>query len=270
MRKFNNRAVSFSKINLAYLSHCANLAYESKDKISIELKELGFNLNRDNFYFSNDETDTQAFVVGDKKKVIVSFCGTEGKIADWVTDIKVFKETWTDDNPLGEVHNGFYGALSSVWDDITEEILSLQTEDQTIWITGHSLGGSLATLAAATLRLQHPQILLNGVYTFGQPRIGNQKFSKSYNKKIQNITFRCVNNNDVVARVPPQIFGYSHVGKLKYFDSDGSLHSDNSLSWWAKFWDRLEGRYDNVFNLTPDGIVDHSMDVYQELAENLI
>ena len=76
---------------------------------------LGFDLVRDSYFFFDDRTHTQAFVVGDNRKIIISFRGTEGKIADWVTDINVFKETWTDENPLGEVHNGFYNALTSVW-----------------------------------------------------------------------------------------------------------------------------------------------------------
>ena len=265
--KFNNRAKSFSKLNLAYLSYCSNLAYEKKEIISDGLEGLNFDVSNDSFFLSDSDTHTQAFVVGDKTKIIVSFRGTEGKIADWVTDIKVFKETWTSENPMGEVHNGFYKALDSIWSQIYKEIVRLSTNEQAIWITGHSLGGALATLAAATFELQQPKVCLNGVYTFGQPRIANHKFAKQYNSKLKEITFRCVNNNDVVARVPPQIFGYSHVGKLMYFDSDGTIHHDSSLSWWAKFWDRLEGRYEDIFDLTPDGIGDHSMDGYQELSQ---
>ncbi|WP_041394051.1 hypothetical protein [Photobacterium profundum] len=52
-----------------------------------------------------------------------------------------------------------------------------------------------------------------------------------------------------------------------YFDRDGKIHSDGSLSWWARFWDRLEGRYDDVFDLMPDGVGDHGMDKYKELSE---
>lgn len=265
--KFSHEVKNFSKLNLAYLSHCANFVYKNKSTIHSELSNLGFDLTRDNYYFSDPNTHAQAFVVGDNRKIIVSFRGSEKEIADWVTNVQVFKETWTDANPLGEVHNGFYSALSSIWDKVSDEINTLRTGNQTIWITGHSLGGALATLAAATLELQNPHLRVGGVYTFGQPRIANQEFSKNYNKQLKNITFRCVNNNDVVTRVPPQIFGYSHVGKLMYFDVDGKLRSDNSLSWWARFWDRLEGRYDDVFNLTPDGIGDHSMDIYQELSQ---
>lgn len=267
MRKFNHKSKAFSKVNLSYLSHCSNLVYENKGKISKELKNLNFDTSRDNFFFSDSGTHTQAFVAGDTKKIIISFRGTEGKIADWVTDIKVFKETWTEANPLGDVHNGFNSALSSIWNDVFDEINTLRTNNQTIWLTGHSLGGALATLAAATFELQQPHVGINGVYTFGQPRIANHKFLRNYNEILKTRTFRCVNNNDVVTRVPPQIFGYSHVGKLMYFDVDGKIHSDGSLSWWARFWDRLEGRYDDVFNLTPDGVGDHSMDEYQELSE---
>ena len=39
-----------------------------------------------------------------------------------------------------------------------------------IWITGHSLGGALATLAAIDLAKQHPGCPLC-LYTFGCPRV---------------------------------------------------------------------------------------------------
>lgn len=270
MRKFSHGSKTFRKVNLAYLSHCANFVYKKKNKIKAELEGIGFDVSRDNFFFSDEDTDTQAFVAGDDKKIIISFRGTEGKISDWATDAKLLKKTWIEANPLGEVHSGFYGALSSIWNDIVKEVNLLRTNNQSIWITGHSLGGAIAVLAAATFEMQTPRIGISGVYTFGQPRIGNHEFSRNYNKTLKKRTFRFVNNNDVVTRVPPQIFGYSHVGKLKYFDSDGKMHNDGSLSWWAKFWDRLEGRYDDLFDLTPDGVGDHSMDGYQELSEKLI
>lgn len=266
MRKFNHKARAFSKLNLSYLSYCSNLAYEKESTIKKGLQKLGFDTSRDNFFFSDSETSTQAFVVGDKRKIIISFRGTKGK-EDWVTDAKISKETWTDINPLGRVHRGFYSALDSIWHDINQEISTLRTNNQSLWITGHSLGGALASLAAANFELQHPHININGVYTFGQPRIGDDEFAKNYNDRLFKITFRCVNNNDVVTRLPPQFCGYGHVGKLMYFDTDGDLHSDNSLSWWARFWDRLEGRYDDLFDLSPDGVGDHSMDIYQELSE---
>ncbi len=56
------------------------------------------------------------------------------------------------------------------------------------------------------------------------------------------------------------------MGTLIYFDARGRLRNDRNLSWWARFWDRLEGRYRDVFDLDPDGIGDHSMKDYITLA----
>ncbi|AFY37901.1 lipase class 3 [[Leptolyngbya] sp. PCC 7376] len=263
---FNYRAKSLSKMNMLYLANCAKLVYQSKAKIESELTKLGFDLTDKNFFLSSTETDTQCFVAGDRRKIIVAFRGSERKIADWATNAKAIQRHWTDDQDDGKVHRGFYRALDSLWDELEKEIRNLRTDSQTLWITGHSLGGALATLAAARLHIDSPKIAVNGLYTFGQPRIGNNRFAKVFNSKLKNISFRCVNNNDVVTRVPPQIFNYSHIGKLMYFDAKGKLRNDRNLSWWSRFWDRVEGRYDDIFDLDTDGIGDHSMAEYERLA----
>jgi triacylglycerol lipase len=267
-RKFNPKAKAFSKINLAYLAYCSKLVYKTKDEIKSGLEKEGFKLESDSFYFTDEETDTQGFVAGDRNKIIVAFRGTEQKIDDIITNARISKKTWTEENPIGEVHSGFYDALKSVWDDIEKEIGNLRNNNQSVWLTGHSLGGALAALAAATLKFQGAETGFDGLYTFGQPRIGNREFSSVFNQSLKSRYFRIVNNNDVVTRIPPQIFGYSHAGTLKYFDADGKLHGDGDLSWWAKFWDRLEGGLDNFLNLTPDRISDHSMKIYQKLSDN--
>ena len=201
--KFNHKAKSFSRINLAFLAYCSKLAYRTKEEIRAELSGLGFDLKGNNFFFSSSETDTQCFVTGDRKKIVIAFRGTEGKLEDWATNVQVFKETWTELNPLGEVHNGFYEALTSVWSDIEEEINTLRTENQSIWLTGHSLGGALATLAASTLKFQGSRIDFNGLYTFGQPRLADHRFSKTFNDSLKKKCFRMVNNNEYKRRQAP-------------------------------------------------------------------
>ncbi len=56
------------------------------------------------------------------------------------------------------------------------------------------------------------------VYAFGCPRIGNDVFRDKLDVKI----YRIVNNDDIVARVPPP-GAYVHVGELKFIDEDGIL-----------------------------------------------
>lgn len=270
MKNFNHKAHAFSKNNLIWLAHFSHLAYKDKNQIKTDLVGNGFSVSSDHFFISDDGTHTQAIVAGDKQKIIVAFRGTQSILKDWVTDAKIVKDTWTEFNPLGLVHSGFYQALSSVWAEIKDEIQCLRDRNQTIWFTGHSLGGALAVLAAATLELQENDANVNGVYTFGQPRVGNRQFATNFNNQMKGKTFRCVNNCDVVSRVPPQVLGYSHVGTLKYFDNDGKLRTDSSLSWWARFWDRLEGRFENLREHGDplDGIADHSMTTYKQLSKN--
>lgn len=260
--KFNARAKSFSKINAHSLALLAKLAYQNKATIQKQLNEFGLTF-QDHQFFQDTQTDTEGFIVSDNKKIIVSFRGTEpDALKDWRTDARIKKVIWQQGNRLGEVHRGFYKALASVWPQVEAQIIQLRNNNQSIWFTGHSLGGALATLAVATVLFQSSINGFSGLYTYGQPRIFDHELAKHFNKYVGKQAFRMVNNNDVVARVPPQVFGYSHIGTLKYFDHDGKLHSDGQLSWWARFWDRIEGRIEDLLDLSPDGIGDHDMSEY--------
>jgi hypothetical protein len=76
-----------------------------------------------------------------------------------------------------------------------------------LFITGHSLGGGLATIAA--YRLMKMGLNVTGLYTFGSPRVGNGAFVRSFLKLAHRRTdggiYRFVNHNDAVARVPPPL-----------------------------------------------------------------
>jgi len=57
-----------------------------------------------------------------------------------------------------------------------------------------------------------------------------------------NLFLCCSYNNDVVTRVPTRLSGYcDHLGNLLYFSSKGKLHRNDSMSFWGKFWDRIDG-----------------------------
>jgi triacylglycerol lipase len=264
-KRFDPKTTEFSKDNLAYLAHFANIVYKNKDEVRTELTGIGFTAIDDDFFIEDEITHTQCIVVADKEKIILAFRGTEGKLEDLITDFKAWKH---DLESFGSIHRGFYDAFYSIWPKAKEKILKLRTNNQSIWVTGHSLGGALASIAAGAIYLQKELAGgLLGVYTFGQPRVGDFDFAEKYDSGLKNNTYRIVHNNDVVTRVPPQNMGYSHTGSLKYFDADGMLHSDDQLSWWATFWDRLRSRLKNFLKLRLDGIKDHKMNKYQELSE---
>ena len=55
------------------------------------------------------------------------------------------------------------------------------SRDQTtrLFLTGHSLGGALAVLAGAVLQFETNRSV-TGVYTYGQPRVGDPDFSAAF------------------------------------------------------------------------------------------
>lgn len=81
----------------------------------------------------------------------------------------------------------------------------------TVFVTGHSLGGALATLAALDLRvsLGLPDVR---VVSFGSPRVGNYIFSKWFEKEI-GPHWRFTHNRDIVPSVPPGYMGFHHVSQ---------------------------------------------------------
>lgn len=85
-------------------------------------------------------------------------------------------------------------------------------------LTGHSLGGAIATIAAAEWQGERD---VAAVYTFGQPRVGRADFADFIRRHYGENIFRFVNNRDVVTRVPPW---NEHVGALRRFNADGDLH----------------------------------------------
>lgn len=129
------------------------------------------------------------------------------------------------------VHEGFYSIYKSIYKNIREEIAHLmKNENQQLVITGFSLGGALANLAAFDLSVYQPII-----YTFAAPRVGNCQFAHDYNG-ISSLshTWRVFNTEDNVPTIPPAVttltiphivIVYEHVGNPVPF----TLNTANEL-----------------------------------------
>ncbi|WP_437710593.1 lipase family protein [Sorangium sp. So ce448] len=87
-----------------------------------------------------------------------------------------------------------------------------------LYITGHSLGGAMAVIAAALIESDHEltglRDKLRGVYTFGQPMVGDRTFAEEHKNTIGRKLFRHVYAHDIVPRMPPLTVGcYEHFGR---------------------------------------------------------
>ena len=217
---------------------------------------------RKGLIFKNRVTsDTQCFIAGNDQVIIIAFKGTEEK-CDWRSNLKFRKKTirFSGFDKEVQVHNGFLRALNLVWDDIIHYTRSYCKKRQSIWITGHSLGGALANLAAFKFN-QSDEFNVAGIYTFGQPRVGAWDFANLFDKYLNDKYFRFVNNNDFITFVPPFLCGYAHVGQLYYLTANRQVKKDG-LPLIKAIFDRIVGFGDF-------GKLDHSMkDYLQILREN--
>lgn len=180
-----------------------------KDSITFQEKfiEKYSDYGMQNFSFINEtKTSTNLIVMSNESVIVVIFRGSEVRGGfrnakkDWLlTDAKCKMIEVPEFNNTF-LHSGFWKSYSSIEDTLIKTIHEHQTNHQKIFITGHSLGGALAVLAALDFSLHQLQPF--GVYTYANPRVGSERFAEFYEQ--QNIpTFRYVNKNDIVPMLPP-------------------------------------------------------------------
>jgi len=147
------------------------------------------------------------------KMIMVSFTGTFF-FDQWESDLMFIQVDPTRLNNYEKgikVHEGFYNIYLSIREQLLDQVKKLSREVTQLVITGHSLGGALATITAFDLAKNK---LKPVVYTFAAPRAGNIDFAKKYNSFNLN-TQRIFNTSDIVPDLPPPVlqnFVYEHVG----------------------------------------------------------
>jgi alpha-beta hydrolase superfamily lysophospholipase len=98
-------------------------------------------------------------------------------------------------------HRGFLDALAMIWEPLFKAVDdAVKTKERPLWVTGHSLGGALALLAA--WRFQRSFLAVYEIITFGAPMIGNETASKAFEQEFAGKIFRYVDLEDVVPHLP--------------------------------------------------------------------
>ena len=136
---------------------------------------------------------TQAYVARSDEHAVLAFRGTE---ADRMKDIRAdVKARQTACPTGGRLHSGF----QEQYDDVAGRVeMVLDNEDvkgKPLFVTGHSLGGAVATIAARRLSAHRR---LAACYTFGSPRVGTEEWIS----RIKTPIYRIVNSADPVPMLP--------------------------------------------------------------------
>lgn len=159
------------------------------------------------------EGDTQLFYAISTSQVLIAWRGTEmgWPFSDLITDLTFRpvkpgiqtgcepKVPCADLTPEGLVHLGFRDAFDVAnrvyGKDLGKEFSEI-IQGKKLFICGHSLGGALGLIHAASLKIHNPLL-----YTYGMPRTFTLKAMQGLSEIWH---YRHVNDTDTIPSVPPE------------------------------------------------------------------
>ncbi|KAK9817879.1 hypothetical protein WJX72_003574 [[Myrmecia] bisecta] len=181
--------------------------------------------------------DTNVLIAWGADTVVIAFRGT-ASLANVLADLKMWRanhpavqgQVCLGTQPL--VHTGFLASWQANGLDqrVLQQMRSILSERKAsatplkVYMTGHSLGGALATLAAFDIQqqLQGQHHLQVCCYAYGAPRTGNHAFARLYNKAVPD-TWHVINGQDAVAQEGKFLVLYKRPGHRVIINQRGDL-----------------------------------------------
>jgi predicted lipase len=137
--------------------------------------------------------------------IVVAFRGTRSASPlDWLQNAAIF--LLNVKNIPGRIHFGFYEAVKALYEPVKQTILQMLEECPSlqktkIYLTGHSKGGSLASLTAVLMKKDRELPDAKYVCSFGGARVGDSDFRSYFNRTINQTTYE--NYLDIIPFLPP-------------------------------------------------------------------
>ena len=186
----------------------------------------------------------QAYVASNADSLFVIFRSTDAEdgwdlTLNVLTDLEAYYTDldFLDDNPkladkFGplKVHSGFHKEYLRYREQIISHIQD--HPNKRIHVSGHSLGGALASLSSLDIVAQTGRDVT--LVTFGAPRVGNAAYQKLSDHLIP-ASYRVVVNGDPIPRVPGPLLGYQHFGKVLQINDVGNQVDPQNLKSSALF-----------------------------------
>jgi hypothetical protein len=158
------------------------------------------------------------------KAIILSFRGSENsEVSQEVIDA-IIERPISAFGGKGKVLDYFLTAFTDVWKNgMKDDFLSLKNAnpEYELWVTGHSLGAAMASIAATTIATSNyfdsNKIKL---VTYGQPRTGDKTYAALVDATIP-YAIRVVHKFDIVPQIPPRfLYGYHHHKSEVWYNND--------------------------------------------------
>lgn len=270
----NPQAAGRSDLNALYLATACDLAYLPQDQ---GRAEFAAKLGLDAKLVSVD--NTQCYVCENEAVIVLAFRGSEipnsiDGFKDWLlTNAKNFLvlpagKIGTDFVAAGvgaRFHRGFMESLDEIWAPLFSAVDAVVAkQDRPLFVTGHSLGGALAMLAA--WRLQRQMIPVHNVYTFGAPMVGNDVAAKAFEKEFPHRIYRYVDGGDMVPTLPTvSMFSNEYWHCLTEVVVGGTAHASDTIKALASGSPEVsmsQAVMDGVWTKATSGIQKHLMGNY--------
>lgn len=199
--------ISNIAVNLSQASYCVSNTWDCAT------------CDNSNILESTVESHGERVLLGYNKNLnsmFVSFRGSTN-IQNWIDNIQFSKVYPYNDTNIG-VEKGFYKAYNNVKPDILEALNKIQNKYSTtnILLTGHSLGGALATLMAFDIKDKYDLIF----YSFGSPRVGNEYFVNYF--KNSTPMYRVTHYYDMIPHMPQNLLGYLHIPQEVWYNEENN------------------------------------------------
>ena len=231
------RRAAYSDRTSWLMARCSELAYThfedgQEPQLRSDLNELGLKFVSG---FARDKTC--AFLACNDSFAVLAFRGTEQNMQNILTDINI---RFRRDRSGAKIDRGFSKAYALVAKEIADAVDALDS-GLPLYITGHSLGGSLAVIASTRIR---PSDRIAACYTYGCPRVGDTEF---VNQLWKVPVYRQVHRSDVVPHAP-LAFGYRQAGDFRYIKRNGKMVQDpNTIAFLCSFFFSAVTSFKSIF-----------------------
>ncbi|BDA51088.1 probable lipase at N-terminal half [Coccomyxa sp. Obi] len=202
-------------------------------KLEVGMKLLGLEHSE---LFWEKALDTKLLLAWNNSRILIAFRGT-ASLANALADVQAWRTVHPP--PRGRwgrrpmVHVGFLRSWMRNRLDIrvksrVMEIIQSPEFNSTfahVILTGHSLGGALAQLAAHDIARAAEgcgKEVRVSCYTFGGPRVGNHAFAREFDQVVPHC-WHIINNQDAVARAPKFLVLYKRAGQRVLINKSGDM-----------------------------------------------
>lgn len=217
-----NPRIALELVKMAAVSYApsANAVSECVDHIwgNGDFELMSINSKQCGQFFEYKECRSVIAISHREKAIVVSYRGTTSTkqlLDELITTIKC---TMVASISGFKINKYFFDAHVMLYPDVKARVKELTEKFPTycVWVTGHSLGGAIASLASGQLVqdgiVSRSKIAL---YTFGMPKVGDSNYARNHEKLVVN-SWRIVHGSDPVPSNPPGSYTH-HMKKVYYF-----------------------------------------------------